>query len=310
MKPGPRKDIARSILGLSRVPHSLMDVALPAFCAIAWLGAFPSIKITLLGIITASAAYLAVYGFNDLVDLYNDREKAKLTTNNHQGYIDAMLPIHPIASGKLSFKIAFIWICSLILIALIGAYALNPMTIWFFGLGIVCEIAYCFLFKKSAWRILLSGIVKTCGPMAAVFAVDSTPNLALLALLFISIFFWEIGGQNIPADWVDIEQDKAISAKTFPIQYGEAITRFTIMSSLILSIITMLWFLTKIPLAFGAFCLLITFICESIVLLIPAYNTFKFQDNQGAVLLFNRASYYPICLFSIIILHTLIFLHN
>lgn len=302
------ESMIRNLLGLSRVPHSLMDVALPAFCAIAWLGSFPSVTISIIGLITASAAYLAVYGLNDLVDLFNDREKAKLTVANQQGYIDAVLPIHPIAAEKLSFKAAFIWIFCLILIALIGAYILNPMTIVIFMAGMICEVSYCFLFKKHALRIILSGIVKACGPIAAIFAVDNAPNFMLLLLLFAAIFFWEIGGQNIPADWVDIKQDKTIAAKTFPIQYGITSTRFTIISSLVLSIIAMLVFLATLPHAFDLFWLFIIFICGSIVLLIPAYKTFKFQDNQGAVLLFNRASSYPICLLCIAVLHQLAFL--
>jgi len=36
--------------------------------------------------------------------------------------------------------------------------------------------------------------------MAAVVAVDPDPSAAFLIALFLSLFFWEIGGQNIPND--------------------------------------------------------------------------------------------------------------
>mgnify|MGYP000096088635 CR=1 FL=1 len=36
---------------------------------------------------------------------------------------------------------------------------------------------------------------------AAVVAVDPSPSLVFLLFLFLTIFFWEIGGQNAPNDW-------------------------------------------------------------------------------------------------------------
>ncbi|MCX7117619.1 MAG: UbiA family prenyltransferase [Legionellales bacterium] len=288
-------NLLRKLLGLSRFPHSLLDVALPAFCALAWLGTFPSMRVTLLGLLTATSAYLAIYAMNDLIDCYTDREKESLTPKaNHEGYIDALLTIHPLAKGQLSFKASFFWVFGLLLIALVGAYALNPFTIWILAFGAICEISYCLLFKKSALRIILSGIVKSCGPIASIYAVDSTPNPTLLLLLFLSIFLWEIGGQNIPADWVDIAQDRAVHAKTFPIQYGLKTAGIIIFGSLSLSILVTLGFLTSLPNAFNLFWLLIVLLSSLVILMMPAYKLFRSGSHTAALGLFNSACYYPL----------------
>ena len=56
-------------------------------------------------------------------------------------------------------------------------------------------------------RAVVSGMVKTMGPIAAVFAVDPQPSFAFLTVLFLWLFFWEIGGQNIPNDVSDLDED-------------------------------------------------------------------------------------------------------
>ena len=287
--------LIRNLLGLSRVPHSILDVALPAFAALAWIGAFPSAKITVIGLVTAISAYLAMYALNDVVDACVDREKRKQApAHNQEGYLDAVLIAHPLAQGKLSKKTALIWVGGLLLIAVMGAFVLNPMTLWILALGAIAEVSYCLLFKKSAWRVLLSGLVKTCGPMAAVLAVDHAPSLGLLFLLFSWIFFWEIGGQNIPADWVDVAQDRSVKAKTLPIQLGFEKARILIMGSLVLAVVFNLIFLAMSPLAFRVPALVITGVISWLALLIPAWRLYQSKDPCHAKQLFNCASYYPL----------------
>ena len=76
------------------------------------------------------------------------------------------------------------------------------------------------MLQVSHLRTLVSGIVKTLGGLAAVFAVDATPDPGLLLLLFFWLFFWEIGGQNVPNDWHDIEEDTSLQARTVPVSLG------------------------------------------------------------------------------------------
>ena len=72
----------------------------------------------------------------------------------------------------------------------------------------------------------MSGAVKTAGGLAAVFAVDPHPSPAFLVLLFLWLFFWEIGGQNIPNDWIDMEEDRMVQAKTIPVRVGKNLGHF------------------------------------------------------------------------------------
>ena len=94
------------------------------------------------------------------------------------------------------------------------------MCVVIFLAGCLLEIIYCLMHRVSPFRILISGGVKTSGAVAAVFAVDANPSLTYVIVLFIWLFFWEIGGQNIPADWADIEEDRRLRAQTVPVRFG------------------------------------------------------------------------------------------
>ena len=65
----------KRFFALSRTTHGVLDIAMPAFCALLWLGAFPQWQVTLLSLFTAFAGYTAVYALNDLVGIQVDREK-------------------------------------------------------------------------------------------------------------------------------------------------------------------------------------------------------------------------------------------
>ena len=63
-------------LALSRTPHGLLDMTTPLYGALLWLGAFPSLTISLLGLITVFAGYTAVYALNDVIDYRVDKRKS------------------------------------------------------------------------------------------------------------------------------------------------------------------------------------------------------------------------------------------
>jgi len=72
--------------------------------------------------------------------------------------------------------------------------------------------------------------------VAAVYAVDPQPSYHFLVLLFFWLFFWEVGGQNVPNDWADVEEDREIHASTFPVLYGSAFTANVMLISLGLTV--------------------------------------------------------------------------
>ena len=101
----------RLFLALSRTPHGLLDMAIPALCALLWLGAFPPVKVIVIGIITAFAGYTSVYALNDVVDYRRDKDKIdKGLLDETDTSLDAILVRHPMAQGLLKYWEGFLWV--------------------------------------------------------------------------------------------------------------------------------------------------------------------------------------------------------
>jgi len=72
-------------------------------------------------------------------------------------------------------------------LACLGAYRLLPAQPVYCHLLVaaaILEVVYCLLFKVTYLRTLVSGLVKSCGPIAAVFVVNPNPSPYLLILIF------------------------------------------------------------------------------------------------------------------------------
>jgi len=290
-------------LALSRTPHGILDMATPALAALLWLGGFPPAGVIALGLLTAFAAYTAVYALNDLVDFRVDQEKAMQGLLEESQYdLDAVYLRHPLAQGLLSLNEALLWTGGWAITALVGAYILNPVCALIFLAGGLLEAIYCLLLRISYLRTIVSGVVKTLGAMAAVFAVDRDPSLPFLAVLFLWILFWEIGGQNIPNDWTDLREDLLLEARTVPVRFGLEGSIRMIFAALVLAVvmsIALLWVTPNVP---GPQYLLGCLLAGLFLLLLPAYRLHKNQSSKEAFALFSRASYYPPVMLFVVIL--------
>jgi 4-hydroxybenzoate polyprenyltransferase len=294
-------------LGLSRTPHALLDMATPGLASILWLGGFPPVRTMVLGIITVFAGYTAVYALNDVIDLSTDREKIRRGGFQDSGdYLDAAIVRHPIAQGLLSLKEGLLWVAVWSVLSLIGAYLLNPVCILIFIAGAFLEVVYCLMWRISPFRTIVSGAVKTCGAVAAVFAVDPSPSLSLLAILFLWLFFWEIGGQNIPNDWAEIEEDTTLKAKTILVQFGPHWAGAIIFACLLLTITMNLVLFAVARHGFSMPYLAASFVIGLYLLLMPGYRLVRTRQRFDALVLFNRASYYPLALLMLVAVDTLI----
>jgi 4-hydroxybenzoate polyprenyltransferase len=292
---------------LSRTPHGLLDMATPGVAAVLCLGGLPSPGVMALGLITAFAGYTAVYALNDVVDFRSDREKARRTGLSKSGSdLDAVFVRHPMAVGLLSLRQGLVWTAGWALLALIGAYLLNPVCALIFLLGCLMEAMYCLLLRVSYLRILVSGAVKTSGGLAAAFAVDPHPSPVFLVVLFLWLFFWEVGGQNVPNDWTDLEEDGQLQASTLPIRWGphRAASVITASLSLTVGLSVALFWATPTPLrtVYLAGALLV----GVFLLLVPAYSLRKTLARQEAAALFNRASYYPLAMLGVVAVSALV----
>jgi 4-hydroxybenzoate polyprenyltransferase len=288
-------------IALSRTPHGLLDLATPGFAALLWLGTFPPMKTIVLGLITAFAGYTTVYALNDVVDHRADQEKLRLGGFGESGHdLDVTGVRHPIARNMLSFREGLLWVLAWAVLAFGGAYALNPVCALIFVMGCLLEGVYCMLLRVTHLRTLVSGAVKTSGGMAAAYAVDPSPSSTFLVILFLWIFFWEIGGQNVPNDWADMEEDARLGAKTVPVQIGPESSRVLILGSLLVATAANLLLLHAVPYKIGLPWLTVSLLMSVYFLLLPGYRLYKTRQRQDAAALFNRASYYPLALLIVI----------
>ena len=287
---------------LSRTPHGLLDMCTPAFGALLWLGQFPSFFIVVIGLITTFAGYTAVYALNDVVDYRVDKQKAAQGGLSQSGSdLDGVLVRHPMAQGLLTFRQGVIWSAAWSLLALIGALILNPVCVLIFVGGCALETIYCLLWRVSPFRTFVSGAVKTSGAIAAVYAVDPNPSGLYLIFLFLLLFFWEIGGQNIPNDWSDYDDDRRMNAKTIPIRWGLPAANGIILATigLTLAMSVIVFYVSRVN--YGLFFVVLSLAVGGYLLLLPTLKLNKSRRQSHAMALFNKASYYPLALLMIVL---------
>jgi len=277
-------------------------MATPALSALLWLGHFPDPILTILGLLTAFSGYTAVYALNDVVDHKTDKERLAQTDRRvDPADLDARIVRHPIAQGYLSLRQGVIWVLAWALAALFGAYALNPVCVIIFLAGCLLEAVYCFLWRASPLRTIVNGMVKTSGGIAAVFAVDPNPSWTFLLVLFSWLFFWEIGGQNVPNDLIDLEEDRRLKARTVPVVMGPRRAKIILLGAILLTVpmsVVLLWIS---PAPSKPFSIPFGVLTAAALLLYPSFRLYGAEARFLAQRLFNRASCYPVAMLTIVV---------
>jgi len=134
-----------------------------------------------------------------------------------------------------------------------------------------------------------------------VFAVDPNPSPLFLILLFLWLFCWEIGGQNVPNDWTDIEQDRRLQAQTIPVLLGSKTAGDIILGTLIITVIlsVIVFYVSPIPFQFP---FVVAAVAAGLCLFVlPAFLLYKTGESHYAMALFNMASYYPLAMLLIVV---------
>ena len=294
-------------LALSRTPHGLLDLAGPFCAALLCRGGMPPVSVVVLGVLTVFAGYTAVYALNDIVDYRSDKRQLEGSGEDARAnYLDAAFIRHPLARGCLSLPGAIIWFVLWALVAFAGAYALNPVCAGLLIAGCLLETAYCLLLTVTHLRALINGVVKALGPLAAAYAVVPDPSPWFLLGLFAWVFTWEIGGQNIPADWHDASRDALTGARTMPVVLGYAKASRLAVAMLAASLVLSLPLLAASPLAVSWPLTLAACLGGAWLMLPPAVRLAKSLDDAQAAALFNRASTYPALVLVVLIVHLLI----
>ena len=285
----------RLFLALSRTPHLLLDLATPMVAALLCLGRFPDVSTVIVGLITVFAGYACVYALNDVTDYRLDRERMASIARQEECFdLDCMFVRHPVAQGLIRFKSAVVWTVFWGTVALVGAAILNPVCAGIFILGGFLEAAYCKLYRVTQWKVLIAAVVKTLGGLAAIFAVNPRPSPGFVVIYFAWIVLWEVGGQNVPNDLVDMEEDGRLGARTIPLVYGTHVAVFVMLVALVAGVVLGLGVVFASPLPRKWLYVMGATVSGVAFLLLP-YRAFLAQGDPGkAVTLFNRASLYPL----------------
>jgi 4-hydroxybenzoate polyprenyltransferase len=289
----------RLFLALSRTPHLLIDLATPMAVALLCLGRLPPLSTIILGLITVFAGYACIYALNDVTDYELDQKRMGDLPREQACFdLDCIFVRHPLAQGLIPIAGGIAWTALWGTIALVGAALLNPVCAVIFIIGAIFEVFYCKLYSFSQWKIFIAATVKNLGALAAIYAVNPDPPLEFIMVIFIWIGLWEVGGQNIPNDLVDMHEDERLGGKTIPVVYGSSISVVVIMITLIASFILGLGLVFFSPLSFKGVYLLGAILSGLFFLLLPLRKFLTEEDTSKAINLFNQASLYPVGIFT------------
>lgn len=289
----------RRFLALSRSAHGVLDIAMPGFAALLWLGGFPSWPVLALSIGAAIAGYTAIYALNDIMGVRDDREK--VAGGLMPGYsVESSEMRYPIAQKLIGIRGAFAWFALWMTVAVACIWFLNPRILVILLAAAVLEIIYVKLFKVTWWRTVISGLVKSAGPIAAVYAVIEQPYLPWLALMLAWLMLWEVGGQNIPADWNDIAEDRRVGGSTIPLVFGLPAAGRAVLVLLTGTVALSLLLPIMSPLQLGWSYGIAVAAVGILLLLAPALRLARSLDGREAARLFDHSSLYPLAMLAII----------
>ena len=290
---------AKLFLAFSRGLQAFISIAQPALGAVIALGRIPNWEIVAIGFIAAWAGNNAAFAINDLLDVEIDRKRFNHLREFKGFDIDTALVRHPLAQGYLTYRSGVLWICVSALIAVIGAYLLNPWCVFLFVIALCLEICYCKLSQISSFKFLITGVMVAVGAMAGWIAVVNKVELLPALTFFIWIAAWEIGGRNIVNDWSDVEEDVHLGIKTIPVIYGHKITGRLILVFLLITFVSSLVIARFADLNW--IYLLGALIEGWYALLSPIMRLLKNPTPEVAITLFNRASLYPLVMLTIVV---------
>ena len=290
---------AKLFLAFSRGLQAFISIAQPALGAVIALVAIPDWDVVVIGFIAAWAGNNAAFAINDLLDVELDKRRFNHLREFKGFDIDTALVRHPLAQGYMSYRSGVVWIGASSLIAVLGAYLLNPWCVVLFVGALVLEICYCRLSQVSSFKFLITGVMVAVGAMAGWVAV--VDEVAFLPALVFSIWIaaWEIGGRNIVNDWSDIDEDVHLGIKTIPVVYGHKVAGGLILSFLLLTVGCSVVIAYLIPL--NMIYLAGALIEGWYALLSPALRLLNNPSPEMAITLFNRASLYPLVMLAVIV---------
>jgi protoheme IX farnesyltransferase len=231
----------------------------------------------LLGLIVT--LFLAISG-STIMNMWYDRDIDAKMKRTH---------MRPGASGELKPREIFFVGMTVSILGIGGAVWINPLyglvvfAGWFFDV-IVYTV---WLKRRTCWSILWGGISGAM-PILSGRAL-AVSNIELVGILLaLSILFW-IPTHTLTYSMKFRNDYKNAGVPTFPVTYGDALTRATIAFSSILAAIAIGWACVLIGLSAG---LLSVIAVLTAVMLILAFATLRIHTDKMNFMLFRYASLY------------------
>ena len=224
---------------------------------------------------------------NDIVDKKYDKKVFR--TKNR-----------PIASGKISVKLALVFSMILCLIAFLVLLNFNNLTIILAILSMPLAFAYPFMKRFTYWPQLFLGITFNYGLILGWSSVNNGISFTPIAL-YIGAIFWTLGYDTIYG-YQDIKDDEIIGVKSTSIKFKENPKKFLNICYLIFSIsLIVLGILNNYSMIYF------------VLLLFVFYHLFFIQiksliinDQKSCLKIFKSNNFFGLILFTIILLERLV----
>jgi len=278
--------LTASIVDLSRTRQALLSVAQPALGALLALGRLPSPIQMALGMVAATAGYLAVFSLNDVLDRRADEHALEAGKGEFSGFdLDTAFVRHPLARGDLSLRASLVWVGGLGLVSAVCAWELAPVCLALFAGAVVLEAAYCALRSVTWTKTIVSGLMVGVGGLAGWAAVAPLSTGAVSFFAFLVL--WEIGGRNLPNDLADVASDRAVGLQTVAAVFGPRVSARATLCVAALAVLA----LAALPQPLAATVLALC--AGAWALLAPAVRLVRTPTSEEAGRYFNRASLLP-----------------
>lgn len=289
-----------ALMGFSRAYIGFFVLAQSALGASLALKGLPSWDVIVVGVIACLAGSYSLVAYNDLLDIPIDKKRFENKLREVEGFdMGSAFERHPVAKGLISFKLALAWILATATISMLGIAYLNPSLIWVLPAIAIFVTAYSILSTRSPFKVLAVAVAVTLGGVAGWVAVSFEKGI--LFWLFVAwTFLWEIGGRNIPNDFNDVEEDRLIGIKTFPVMFGCTTAACVIFFFLIVTTLVslpMVWLVTS-----SVAWMLTALILAIYFLLVPGLRLLKDSVPQQSLKLYNRSCFYPPAMFLLFVL--------
>lgn len=274
-----------AIVDLSRSRQALLSVAQPALGAVLASGGLPEPWRMAVGIVAASAGYLAVFSLNDILDRKADAASIDDQSIDGGFDLDTVAVRHPLARGDLSMRASLMWVGSLGLVSAVSAYALAPVCLVLFAVAVALEVAYCSLRSVTWAKTFISGAMVAVGGLAGWVAV--APLTLAAWSVFVFLFAWEIVGRNLPNDLTDVGADARVGIRTVATTFGAAVTSRSILAGSVVTVASLTFLPAPAPVR------VVCALLGLVTMVAPALRLAANPDPSEAGRYFNVASLMP-----------------